>query len=240
MIEHSTGSDMSSFSVVLLTAVPAHLGAQGIGAFVKVDGRECLLRTVELFLNRDNVKQIQLVVMPESMEESKRKYGAHLGFSAVKLLAGGPNWIDQIAVAGQTISAESTHVLLHDAARPAVAYADIDALMAEAQKRPAVALSTELRGGLAELDESGKPIDFRLPQRFLQVVTPWVMKKDRFVEIAKTKRDLVAGELTLLRGSPLNLRVGGGSDAGMVKTMIAMLPKPKIKAADNPFEEAQW
>jgi 2-C-methyl-D-erythritol 4-phosphate cytidylyltransferase len=231
---------MSTFSVVLLTAVPTHLAAAGIGAFIKVDGRECLLRTVELFLNRDNVKQIQLVVTPESMEESKRKYGAHLGFSGVKLVAGGPNWIDQIAAAGQNISAECSHVILHDAARPAVAYADIDALVAEAAKRPAVALSTDLRGGLAELDESAKPIEFHPPQKFQQVVTPWALRRDRFVEITKTKRDLAAGELTLLRSSQLNLRVGAASDAGMVKTMIAMLPKPKIRAADNPFEEAQW
>jgi 2-C-methyl-D-erythritol 4-phosphate cytidylyltransferase len=231
---------MSSFSVVLLTAAPTHLGGQGIGAFVKIDGRECLLRTVELFLNRDNVKQIQLVVMPESMEESKKKYGAHLGFSGVKLIAGGPGWIDQIAAAGQNISAESTHILLHDAARPAVAFGDIDALMAEAQKHPAVALCTELRSGLVELDNAGKPIDFRPPQKFLHVVTPWAIRRDRFVELAKSRRDLAAGELVLLRSSPLNLRVGGASDAGMVKTMIHMLPKPKIRAADNPFEEAQW
>ena len=231
---------MASFSVVLLTAVPTHLGAEGVGAFVKVDGRECLLRSVELFLNRDNVKQIQLIVTPEALEESKRKYGAHLGFSGVKLIGGGQRWIDQIAAAAQTISAECSHVILHDAARPAVAYGDIDALMTEAQNHPAVALAFGLRGGLAELDEAGKPIDLRPPQRFLQVVTPWAMSKQKFAEMAKSKRDPAGGELTLLRSSPLNLRVGGGSDAGMVKTMINMLPKPKIKAADNPFEEAQW
>jgi 2-C-methyl-D-erythritol 4-phosphate cytidylyltransferase len=231
---------MAGFSVVLLTAVPTHLGAEGVGAFVKVDGRECLLRSVELFLNRDNVKQIQLIVTPEALEESKRKYGAHLGFSGVKLITGGQHWIDQVAAAGQAISAECSHVILHDAARPAVAYGDIDALMSEAQNHPAVALAFGLRGGLAELDESGKPIDFRPPQRFLQVVTPWAMRKEKFMEMAKSNRDLAAGELVLLRSSPLNLRVGGGSDAGMVKTMINMLPKPKIRAADNPFEEAQW
>jgi len=26
----------------------------------------------------------------------------------------------------------------------------------------------------------------------------------------------------------------------MVKAMISLLPKPRIKASDNPFEEAQW
>jgi hypothetical protein len=45
--------------------------------------------------------------------------------------------------------------------------------------------------------------------------------------------------LTLIEGSPLNLRVGDAS-AGTVKAMIGLLPKPKVKAPSNPFEEAQW
>jgi hypothetical protein len=34
--------------------------------------------------------------------------------------------------------------------------------------------------------------------------------------------------------------VSGGGDAGLVKQMISMLPKPKVKAPSSPFEEAQW
>jgi len=231
---------MPNFSVVLLTAPPTSLGADGPGAFVKVDGRECLLRSVELFLNRDNVKQIQLVVADEQMEEAKRKYGAHLGFSGVKLIPGGAHWADQLAAAGEKISAECSHVILHDAARPAVAYNDLEALMSEAEKHPVVIMTTFLRGGLVETEETGKPIAFRPPQRFAQVVTPWAFRKDKFVELAKAKRDPAASEAWLLRSSPLNIRVAGGSDAHLVKTMIAMLPKPKVRGPDNPFEEASW
>ncbi len=230
---------MARFSVVLFTA-PPHPGADSGGAFVKVDGRECLLRSVELFLNRDNVKQIQLVVAPDAMEEAKRKYGGHLGFSGVKLLAGGPRLIDQLAVAGEKVSEESTHVIVHDAARPAVAYNDIEALMAEAEKHAVVFLTAPIRSMLAETDESGEVAAVHTPQHFSQVVTPWAFGKIRFLEIAKSKTEPSPSEISLLRGSGLNLRVGAGSDASLAKAMINMLPKPKIRAADNPFEEAQW
>ena len=56
----------------------------------------------------------------EAMEEVKRKFGGHLGFSGVKLVSGGPKWMDQIAAAAPTLLAEATHVIVHDAARPAV------------------------------------------------------------------------------------------------------------------------
>src|SRR5439155_8857982 len=78
------------FSVMLLTAAPPGHAAEAGGAYVKIDGREALLRSVELFLNRDNVKQIQLVFEPDAIEEAKRKFGGHLSFSGVKIVAGGP------------------------------------------------------------------------------------------------------------------------------------------------------
>jgi 2-C-methyl-D-erythritol 4-phosphate cytidylyltransferase len=231
---------MPVFSIVLLTAVPTSHGADGAGAFVKVDGRECLLRSVELFLNRDNVKQIQLVVAADAMEEAKRKYGGHLGFSGVKLITGGKTWLEQIAAAAEKISPDCSHVLLHDAARPAVAFGDMDAIMTHAEKHPIVALAASVRGGLVELDDSGKPLAFHAGQRFLQLVTPWAFRKDKFLEMAANKREPAASEVWLLRSSPLNMRVGYATDAALAKIMINMLPKPKIRAADNPFEEAQW
>ena len=52
---------MPIFSVILLTAPPPGVVRNPNGPFVKVDGRESLLRAVELFLNREPIKQIQLV-----------------------------------------------------------------------------------------------------------------------------------------------------------------------------------
>ena len=231
---------MAVFSVLVMTAAPPGLAAEAGGAYAKIDGREALLRSVELFLNRDNVKQIQLAVLPDMLEEAKRKFGAHLGFSGVKLISGGPKWADQIKAAAEKISPDATHVIVHDAARPAVPFSDIDALMEAAEKSDAVVLASPLRAPLVEVDEGGGAVSYHLPGSFMHVLTPQAFSKAKFAEMAASGKDLHPSQVRLLKGSALNVRLGGGGDAGLVKAMINMLPKPKIKPPSSPFEEAQW
>jgi 2-C-methyl-D-erythritol 4-phosphate cytidylyltransferase len=231
---------MAVFSVLVLTAAPTGQAAEAGGAFVKVDGREALMRSIELFLNRDNVKQVQLAVLPEAQEEVKRKFGGHLGLTGVKLVSGGPRWIDQIIAAGPKISPEATHIIVHDAARPAVAYSDIDALMEAAAKHPAVALTAPVRSAVVETDEGGNALAVHPPTHFVQLLTPQAFSREMFMELVSSKQEAHPSKLTLVKGSPLNIRISGAGDAGLAKAMIGMLPRPKIKASDNPFEEAQW
>lgn len=232
---------MGVFSVVILTAAPPGMGSEGPApAYAKIDGREALLRSVELFLNRDNIKQVLLAIAPDQLEEAKRRFGAHLGFSGVKLVAGGPRWIDQLVAADTLISADATHVLVHDAARPATPAGDIDALLQAAEKSPAAALVAPVRAALAELDDGGAAVATHSPQRFVQLLTPQAYRRDKFAEIARTKAEPHPSQLTLIRGSALNVRLCGAADATLLKAMINLLPKPKIKPNSNPFEEAQW
>jgi 2-C-methyl-D-erythritol 4-phosphate cytidylyltransferase len=231
---------MASFSVIILTAPPPGQATEAGGAFTKVDGRESLLRAVELFLNRENIPQIQLVFTPDMVEEGKRKYGGHLSFSGVKVLTAGPRWSDQIFAALEKVSGDVTHVVLHDAARPAVSYADIDALLEAAEKNSAVSLATPVRATLVELDEGGNPMAISHPPRFMQLLMPQVFSVAKLKELAAAKREPHASEFTIIKGSPLNVRVGGSGDAGLVGAMLKMLPKPKMKPPSSPFEEAQW
>ena len=228
------------FSVLVMTAPPPGQSAEGGGPYVKVDGREALLRSIELFLNRENVKQIQLAVAPDQLEEAKRKYGGHLGFSGVKLISGGPKWLDQMAAAAPTLKDEVTHVIVHDAARLAVPYSDIDAVMEAAEHHDAVALTSPVRSTLIEVDEGGNALAYHLPGKFVHLLTPQAFKRDVFVEMAKSGVEVHPSRTTLVKGSPLNLRLGGAGEAGLVKSLIAMVPKPKVKPPSSPFEEAQW
>lgn len=231
---------MANFSIVVATAAPPGMGAEAAGAYVKVDGREALLRSVELFLNRDNVKQIQLVVLADEIEEAKRKYGPHLGFSGVKLLAGGPRWMDQLAAAAKGISDDASHVIVHDAARPAVPFSDIDSLMEAAEKHDVAVLATPVRSTLVEVDEGCSPMAYHLAPSFMHLQTPQVFTKTKFIEMGSSGREIHPSQVTIVKGSPLNIRIGGSGDAAMAKVMINMLPKPKKKGPLTPFEEAQW
>ena len=230
---------MGVFSVVLVTAPPPGTSADASGPFMKIDGRESLLRAVELFLNRDNIKQIQIVFQPEGIEEAKRKYGGHLSFSGVKVLAGGPKWNDQLSVAAEKIVPDATHVIVHDAARPAVAYNDIDALLEEAEKHPIVALASPVRSSLVEVDEGRNALAIHSGNSYMHLLTPQSFARDKFISLAKSKADPHASEITLLQGSSLNQRCGDGNTS-FIKAMINMLPKAKIKGPLTPFEEAQW
>jgi len=232
---------MATFSVLLLTAPPAGQAAEIGGPFLKIDGRESLLKTVELFLNRENTKQIQICFLPENLEEAKRKYAPHLSFSGVKVLSGGPRWIDQIAAASGKISPEATHVIIHDAARPAVPYADIDALMEMAEKNDAITLAAASRNPLIEVDEGGNALAIHPPSQYFQLLTPQVFSKSTFEKMASSKQEIHPSQLKILKGSSLNIRAGGGeAGPGLIKAMLNLLPKPKIKGPTSPFEEAQW
>src|ERR1700722_9354086 len=96
-----------TFAVVIVTAAPPGQAAEAGGAFVKIDGREALLKSVELFLNRDEVKQVQVVFQPDFLEEAKRKFGSHFGFTGVRISAGGPKWIDQLATSVEKLPPEA-------------------------------------------------------------------------------------------------------------------------------------
>jgi 2-C-methyl-D-erythritol 4-phosphate cytidylyltransferase len=229
---------MASFSVIILTAAPPQSGADPAGAYAKVDGRESLLRAVELFLNRDQIKQIQLVFPADKLEEGKRKYGGHLSFSGVKVVSASDRWHEQIAAASEKVSADATHVVIHDAARPAVPYTDIDELLAAAEKHSAIVLTSPVRAPLLEVDAGGNAMAHRAAGEFVQLLTPQVYAREKFARLVSEKHDLHASELTLLKGSPLNVRAGAG-ETSVLNAMIKMLPKPKTKAL-SPFEEAQW
>ncbi|HEY7118807.1 MAG TPA: 2-C-methyl-D-erythritol 4-phosphate cytidylyltransferase [Tepidisphaeraceae bacterium] len=229
-----------TFSALILTAAPTGLAAESGGAFVKIDGREAILRSVELFLNRENVKQVLVVFTAEDTEEGRRKYGGHLGLFGVKVLTGGPKWIDQLAAGAEKVSPEVSHVIVHDAARPAVPYTDIEALMEAAGKNPIVTLATPLRAPIVEVDEGGNALAFHPPTQYMQLLTPQSFSLASFKELAGGKKEPHPSKFTVLKGSPLNVRVGGPGDERMVKTMLGMLPRPKVKGPSNPFEEAQW
>jgi 2-C-methyl-D-erythritol 4-phosphate cytidylyltransferase len=176
----------------------------------------------------------------EFLEEGRRKYGGHFGFSGVKVIGGGPKWIDQLAAATEKVSDEATHVLVHDSARPAVSYLDIESIMEAAKSHAVASLATPLRSPLIEVDEGCNALAFHPPTKFMHLVTPQVFSKEKLRELVKDKKDFHASQFTLIKGSPLNVRVGGGGDATLVKAMLNMLPKPKVKAPMSPFEEAQW
>jgi 2-C-methyl-D-erythritol 4-phosphate cytidylyltransferase len=105
-------------------------------------GRAVLLRTVEIFTKRDEVKSIVVAGPLETFDEFQQKFGPTLGFHGARLVCGGRThrWETVKAVLDhpEAVPADATHIAIHDAARPGVSSAVLDRVFEAARTLSAV------------------------------------------------------------------------------------------------------
>lgn len=230
---------MAKFGVIIFSA-PPDTSASPAGAMIKIDGREAVMRSVEIFVNQPDIAQIVIGISPVDAETAKSKFGSHLMIMGFRLATGGPGLRDQLKACAEKLPAEVTHVVLHDAARVAVSPLDLEKLFDAATKHEAAALVTPIQGVVVTLDETGTLTNPTPGKTLRNLVWPQVFSKRVFDEILAKGFDAVMSRIHPVESTPLNQRINAGNEAGMIKSLIAMLPKPKTKASSNPFDEAQW
>ncbi|MFO0873009.1 MAG: IspD/TarI family cytidylyltransferase [Phycisphaerales bacterium] len=120
-------------------------------------GRSLLLRTVELFTKREEVKSIVVAAPPDAMDEFRDRYGAQLGFHGVLVVAGGrvERW-ETVRNALAAVPGEATHVAIHDAARPATPTTLIDRVFEAARKFRAVIPGLAVHATVKRVGEQGE------------------------------------------------------------------------------------
>jgi 2-C-methyl-D-erythritol 4-phosphate cytidylyltransferase len=221
--------------------------------FAKVDGQPMFLRSIGHFISRDDVVQTILVVAPEDESEVKEKYGANLGFMGVSLVVGGEHRPDSVAGGLATVREDAELVAIHDAARPCVSEAMINAVFEEAGKTGAAILAAPLRGTIKRSSGSGF-VDETIPREGLwEAQTPQVFKRSVILD-AYARRAEFEGEptddaqLVEATGHPVaivesdftNLKITTRPDINLAGAILKVRPKPKPKAPLSPFDEAQW
>lgn len=229
----------TEFATILFTTNP-DAGSSSNGAMVKVDGRECLLRSIELFVNRENLPTIVVGLNPDQAEEIKRKVGSHLMILGAKAATGGPEWMKQLAACFEKIPSTATHVIVHDAARAVISSLDVDSMIEKAEKQDAIALVAPVPTTILQLDETGTVIESTSGKSMRQLFWTFAFKRKVFEEMLKSGLGAIHSRLHLLDAHPLSIRVNSSSDASVARAHINLLPKPKAKGPTNPFEEAQW
>src|SRR3972149_1751420 len=110
---------MSKNVAVIICAAGAssRFGGKRKKPFVDVDGRAVFLRSVELFANRDDVKQILLGIAPEDEELVNVKWGTNLKFFNVKTFFGGVERFETVNKALELVKDDIELIAVHDAVR---------------------------------------------------------------------------------------------------------------------------
>src|SRR4051794_358373 len=144
---------MARFAVILPAAgKSSRFGDKEKKPFVNLDGRAVWLRTAEHFINRPDVAQTILVINPEDEELVRRRYAANLAFMGVQLAPGGAERFESVANALAKLNADVDHVAVHDAVRPCVTEAILDAVFAKAAATGAALLAVPVADTVKRVD----------------------------------------------------------------------------------------
>jgi 2-C-methyl-D-erythritol 4-phosphate cytidylyltransferase len=223
--------------------------------FSLLDGRAVWLRTAEFFVTRDDVCQTILILAPSDREQFRSRHQAHIAFMNVTLVDGGAERFDSVANALQAVKPEADFVAVHDAVRPCLTEALLNAVFAEAVRTGAALLAVPVTDTLKQVDGQRKVQATVSRQGLWQAQTPQVFRRDWLVDAyanrAKLGKDITddaqlveaAGHpVHVVEGAPTNVKITTKADLILAEAVLKAMPRPKPTGPAHPFaeEEQMW
>lgn len=244
---------MAKLSVIVVGAgAGTRFGGDENKIFAHVDGQPCFLKSLQLFVNRDDVVETLLVVSPGDLPQMKTKFSANLGFMGVKLVEGGAERRHSVAAGLAALGDSSDYVAIHDAVRPCVAAEWITAIVDEAVKSGAAIPATPVTATLKRVS-AARIVEETVPRAGLWAAqTPQVFRRDLILaaykalpaDAAPTDDAAVVERsghaVTIVEGDPRNIKITTKGDLSLAGPILKTLPQPKRGGPMGAFEEAKW
>lgn len=218
--------------------------------FAPLANKAIWLHSAERFLSRDDVVQTILVISPEDREQFQFKFGANIAFLDIEVIDGGAERADSVQAALARVKPQAEFVCIHDAARPCLTDAWIDDIFGAAEKTGAAIFAIPVAGTLKRVGPDHKIQETVSRENLWEAQTPQVFRRDLLLE-AYAKRDgfvatddaqlveRIGHPVTVLTGSPINLKITTKEDQRLAEQLLKALPKPKLPSALNPFDD-RW
>ncbi len=245
---------MSTAAVIIPAAgAGKRFGGSVRKPFVQLDGRPVFIRSIELFINRQDVKQILLTVAPEDYDVVREKYAANLMFMNIKLVQGGQERFDSVRRALDAVDAECDLVCVHDAVRPCVLGSWIDQVFEKASRTGAAILAAPVNGTLKRVGE-GSIRETVSRAGLFEAQTPQVFRRqlliDAYAALSADRHPTDDAQVVEWAGHPVavvesdhrNLKLTHGSDLTLAQAVLKDFASARRPSGGprGPFEEAQW
>jgi 2-C-methyl-D-erythritol 4-phosphate cytidylyltransferase len=222
--------------------------------FATLEGRAVWLRSVELFVTRDDVAQAILVINPDDQEMFRRRYTANIAFMNVQLALGGAERFESVDNALALVKSEIDFIAVHDAARPCVTEEQINLVFSEAALNGAAILAAPIHDTIKRADAQRRILATEPRQGLWLAQTPQVFRRDwllaAYAARAKLGPDITddaqlveaAGHpVHVVESSPLNVKITTKNDLFLAEAVLKSRPKPKEKRPIHPFaDEEMW
>lgn len=241
---------MPNFAVILPAAgKSSRLSVQNKKkVFLDLENRPVWLRSADHFTSRDDVVQTLVVIAPDDIEMFKEKFAAHLAFSNIEIVPGGAERADSVRNALARVREEVDFVAVHDAARPLLVKDWIDQLFQVAAETGAALPAIPITSTIKRVN-SQQQITETVPRDGLwQAQTPQVFRRELLLQAYAQQGALQPTDeaqlmeqfgqtVTIVEGSPLNIKITLPSDLPLAQACLAALPKPSILRPLHPFAD---
>lgn len=239
---------MARFGVILVAAGRSSRfqDANYKKPFAPLAGRPVWIHSAEKFTDRDDVKQVVVVVAPEDREAFLEKFGANLAFMGISLAEGGDERADSVKAGLAKLDPEIDFVAVHDAARPCLASEWIDRVFAAGVKTGAAILATPAVSTLKRVAADHTITETVDRSGLWEAQTPQVFARPllekAFAAAAGRPATDEAGlveatghPVTVVQGSPINFKITTREDLRFAEQALKALPKPKLSGPAHPF-----
>jgi len=246
---------MSDNVAVIICAAGAskRFGGKRKKPFVDVAGRAIFLRSIELFSNRDDVKQILLGIAPEDEELVSVKWGPNLKFFNVKTFFGGAERFDTVNEALKLIKDDISLIAIHDAVRCCVKEKWVDEAIAAAIQTGAAILACPVTATIKEAKDNTiiKTVD---RAGLYEAQTPQVFKTELLKKAYENLKNLdkskisddsqlieaLGEKVSIVETDSSNIKITHKADLSIAEAILKSRPKPVPKGPAGPYIEAQW
>lgn len=244
---------MAKFAIIIPAAgAGKRFGGDVKKPFAQLDGRPIFIRSIELFINREDVCQTILTVSPNDYDVVREKYAANIMIMGIKLVKGGAERFESVKLALAEVADEADYVAVHDAVRPCVLDTWIDNVFSEAVKSGAAILAAPLTGTIKRVS-AAHVIDETVSRVGLyEAQTPQVFRKDL---LRKAYDALPAGstptddaEVVERSGHPVavvaadrrNVKITTPGDMTLAVSLLKDISRRPKAGPLGAFDEAQW
>ncbi|HEX3997022.1 MAG TPA: 2-C-methyl-D-erythritol 4-phosphate cytidylyltransferase [Pirellulales bacterium] len=214
--------------------------------FAPLANKAVWLHSAEKFLNRDDVKQVVLVIGAEDREDFNFKFGANVAIMGIDVVEGGQQRTDSIERALARVKPDVDFIAVHDAARPCLAEEWIDEVFAAAEKSGAAILAVPVSGTLKRVAADRTIAETVSRDNLWEAQTPQVFGRELLLEAYAKRGDFQATDdaqlverighaVTIVPGSPINMKITTREDLRLAEKTLAAVPKPKFNGPAHPF-----
>lgn len=214
--------------------------------FAPLANRAVWLHSAERFLNRDDTKQLIVVISPEDKEDFYFKFASNVAILGIHVVEGGKERADSVEKALAHVQPDIDFVCVHDAARPCLADEWIDKIFQAAERTGAAMFAIPVAGTLKRVRPDNTVAETVPRDNLWEAQTPQVFRRSLLMD-AYAKRggfqatddaqlvERIGQPVTVVRGSPVNLKITTHEDLRLAEHALKALPKPKFIGPSHPF-----